>query len=382
MMISLAGRVGARATLPILRVLAYIVPGSTMLLAGCGDPPAAEVRALPVRTMRIGADTSTLAGGVSYAGVIVARTEAAVAFQVPGRIVARLVDVGQPVASGTPLARLDASDFTLNAESARASLRAADADAQTAAADLARARELHQQRILADAAMERAVALAATAASRRDDARARLAAAENAVRYATLIASEAGVVTAVMGEVGQVVAPGQPVVTIAREGAREVAIDVPEGRVASLRRGERARVSLIAADDASAAMALSATVREVAPAADPVTGTYRIRLALSASAAAAPQLGRSAVVVFEAPRQAGLVTIPSAALVRTADVAGVWVLGPKRDRLRFQAVEIARLGDGEVVLRSGLRSGDEIVSAGANRLDSAVVVKPWKGRLP
>ncbi|QJR37924.1 efflux RND transporter periplasmic adaptor subunit [Gemmatimonas groenlandica] len=333
--------------------------------------------------MRIASGDDDLGAGPTYSGIIVPRVEALVGFQVPGRVVARMVDVGARVAAGTPLARLDARDLALGVESARAALRAADAESQTAAADLARARELHAQRVIADAALERAVAAAASTAARRDDARARVATAENGAQYAILVAPTNGIVTATLAEVGQVVAAGQPAVGIAREGEVEVAADLPERQIQTVRAGAIARVSLVVEEsDGAAVISWQARVREVAPAADPMTGTYRVRLSLMKGGAPLPTLGRSASVRFTAPRRGGTYSIPATAVVRTRSIPSVWVLGDKRDHVQLRTIEIASMGDGQVIVRRGLAAGDEIVVSGANRLDSALVVTPWTGRLP
>ena len=283
--------------------------------------------------------------------------------------------------AGTPLARLDAQDLSLGAESARAAMRAAEADAVNAASEMTRATALHAEGIVTDAALERAVTTATAATARRMDARARLTVAENAARYATLSAPSTGTVTATLAEPGQVLAAGQAVVTLARDGNREVAIDVPEGRVSTVRAGQRALISLVTSD--TGVDTAGAVVREVAPAADPMTGTYRVRLTMqSASAVARLPLGRTVTVRMASASETGTVRIPSTAVVQTKASPGVWMLARSRDRVRFQPIAIAGLSDGMVTVRSGVRAGDEIVTAGTNRLDSAVVVTPWNGRLP
>lgn len=360
-----------------------IVSCGILLLSACNErADVVKVEPRPVRTMRITSAGNSASQEERYPGVIIPRIETSLGFQVPGRIVARLVDVGSRVAEGTALARLDARDLALGVESARAALNAAVTESQTTAAELARSRELHAQRVIADAALERAVASAASAAARRDDAKARLTTAENAGRYATLTAPAAGVVTALLAESGQVVAAGQPVVTLARAGEIEVAIDVPEGRIAAVRQGQRASVTLVDGTADLPRAVWQATVRETAPAADPVTGTYRVRLALVRGDAPLPVLGRSAIVGFASTGEVGAYTIPASAVVQTGRTPGVWLLSGQRDRVRFRAIEIGRIGDGDVVVRRGLSTGDEIVVAGANRLDSALVITPWEGRLP
>ena len=376
---SLSSLPGVASPAPSARArLAVQAIASAGVLAACSAPPKAAVPVTPVRTMTVG-DSGAHVHDVAdrYAGTIVPRVESSIGFQVSGRIVARLVDVGQPVRAGTPIARLDAGDYTLAVTSARAAVRAAESEAQTANADLVRARELHRQRIVPDAALERAEALAIAMTARLDDARARLATAENGAGYTTLAAPAAGVVTAMLAEVGQVVGPGQPVAIVARDAGVEVAIDVPESRIV----GDRAQVTGLGTTPPLTPV--SAAVREIAPAADPVTGTYRVRLTLAPGAAVdAPRLGQSATVSFARRASADGTTVPAAAIVQRGGRPGVWVLATSHDRVRFRPVDIVRMGDGDVVVRGPLRDGDRVVTAGAHRLDSNLVVKPWEGRLP
>jgi membrane fusion protein, multidrug efflux system len=366
-------RVIGSASLPLLGAI-------TALLSGCAPSPAARIEARPVRTFVVGSmqtDASRSTG--AYAGAVVARIESNIGFQVPGRLVTRLAEVGQHVRAGTPLARLDAQDLALGVESARAALRAAEADAANATSDVTRAKALHAEGILTDAALERATTSAATATARRSDARARAEMAENSARYAILSSPTTGIVTAALAESGQVLAAGQPVFTIARDCDRDVAIDIPEGRISAIRNGQRAQVSL----DDGATAATTAVIREVSPAADPVSGTYRVRLTLQGSQGiAAMPLGRSVSVRLVSGETVQALRIPSSAVVQTKSTAGVWVMAGARDRVRFQPVAIAGMSDGMVTIRSGVRAGDEIVSAGTNRLDSALVVTPWNGRMP
>jgi multidrug efflux system membrane fusion protein len=368
-------RVHARAGLLVLPV--------AMLLHGCGERPTTEAQPRYVRTLRIGGPADTLGHSVpAFPAVVLPRTESLLAFQVPGRIITRLVDVGTQVPSGAELAQLDPTDLALAAEGARAGLRAAEADATTAATELVRTRELHAQQLLPDAALERAIAAAASTAARRDDARARAEAAESATRHATLVAPSGGVITAVQAEVGQVVGAGQPVLTLARSGALDVAIDVPESTRRTLRLGQVAQVTWERASSEPSAPAHRATIREISPSPDVVTGAYRVRLALAPTDSTPPTLGQSAVVRLASVAAPGERSIPSSALVQTRSTPGVWVLGPNRDRALFRPVEVARVGDGQVTIRRGLSVGDEIVTGGANRLDTGLVITPWDGRLP
>ena len=100
----------------------------------------------------------------------------------------------------------------------------------------------------------------------------------NQAAYATLVAPDDGVITAISAEAGQVVAAGQTVMKLAREDEREVAISVPENRIGELARANEIGVFLWA----NPQKVYPARVREIAPAVDPVTRTFAVRVAVPA----------------------------------------------------------------------------------------------------
>ena len=144
-------------------------------------------------------------------------------------MVDRLVEVGDVVKAGQALARLDPADYQLAVSAAADQVQAASVDAQQAASDEARLRRLLADGSVGSADHERQKARADAAAARLEQARRQLDLARNRESYATLVAPYAGVVTALRFERGQVVAEGQPVLSLARDGEREIVADLPGG---------------------------------------------------------------------------------------------------------------------------------------------------------
>src|SRR3989338_143202 len=103
-------------------------------------------------------------------------------------------------------------------------------------------------------------------------AAARAGLARNQSGYTTLHADRAGVIAATLAEAGQVVAAGQPVLRLAPDGEREVAIALPEAHLVNLKIGAPAEITLLAAGENAAPLA--GRLRELSPAADPATRTY------------------------------------------------------------------------------------------------------------
>src|SRR5271168_1232084 len=197
-------------------------------------------------------------------------------FRVPGKVAKRLVEVGQTVDVGQPLATLDEIDLKLQAEQAEAEQRAATGVLAQAAAAETRARDLREKGWSTDALVDQAKASA-------DEARARLNRAErsveltnNSLSYATLVADSRGVVTATLIDPGQVVASGQTAIRVARFAEKEAVVAIPETLVGRAKDGV-ATVSLWSEPNRKYA----AKLREVAPSADPATRTYLAKFSLA-----------------------------------------------------------------------------------------------------
>ena len=208
---------------------------ASLLIAGCSEPPPPPAVAKPVFVTTVAHTAS--AQTRTFNSVVRARVESDVAFRTGGKVVERLVEVGDRVKTGQVLARLDPADYQLAVKAASDQVRAASVDAQQAASDEARFRRLLADGSVGAADHERQKARFDAAAARLDQARRQLQLARNREGYAALVAPYAGVVTAIRFERGQVVPDGQPVVSLARVGDNEVVVDLPEdwvGRARSL----------------------------------------------------------------------------------------------------------------------------------------------------
>ncbi len=325
------------------------------LLVACGEksPPPSVANAGPrlVRTLLI--DAKAFEEDNRYSGEVRARYESTLGFRVGGKMIERLVDAGARVRPGQALARLDPADARLAASQAEANRALADADFK-------RTQELKTKNFVSQAALD-AKATTAQAA----DAQAQLA--KNQANYTTLMADASGVVAAVLAEPGQVVAVGQGVLRLARDGEREVAIALPEAALAGLKPGSPATVSLWADGKTYAGQ-----VREIAPAADSATRTFAARVSIVGAAAELP-LGLTATVSF--PRKGGeRIVVPLAAIFQQGEHPAVWVVG-KENELVLRPVEVERYSDAGVVLHGGLTVGERIVAAGAFKLTAGEKVR-------
>ena len=232
-------------------------------LSGCKSESAPYVAApQPVRaaSVTLSAATDTR----SYTGTIKPRYESDLGFRVAGKIVERLVNIGDEVTPGMTLARLDATDYRLSLESAEAELKAAQSSLKQAEADERRYAALNKKAWVSDASYDQKKAAADEARGRVERAVRSLSLAKNQLAYTDLVATEAGVITALPVEVGQVVSAGQLIVRVARLDELEAVVSIPESRIDG-DRNAAATVTLWA----DAGRVYEAKLREVSPQADP-----------------------------------------------------------------------------------------------------------------
>lgn len=340
------------------------------LLAACSKTAPAGEDIRPVRAQVIApAQASVVA---ELAGDVRPRIESRVGFQVGGRIVTRVVDVGQSVQAGQVLATIDPADFKLAAAAARAQLAAAQVDRDQQRIDYKRFEELQYKGFISSADLERRKAALDAAEARHAQAAAQATVSGNQAAYATLRAPSAGVVAGLDAEVGQVVAAGQSVVRIARTGQggeKEVAVAIPESRLEQLRALPDVRVTLWANG-----AQVRGRVREISPVADAATRTYPARVTLL-DPPPTTALGMTATVVFETPIGMPVITLPLQALLREGDATFVWKLDRAASTVRKVKVEIASITGNELIIAGGVAPGDTVVTAGVHLLKEGQKVR-------
>lgn len=345
-----------------------------LLAAGCSQPPPPPepIRAVKLMTVSVGQYQSD----IEFSGEVRARIESRLGFRVAGKIIRRQVELGQSVKVGQVLAEIDAQDFRLAADAARAQVAAAATNRDLAGADYRRYKELKDQNFISGAELERRDSTFKAAQAQVDQAQAQLTSQGNQAGYTKLIADVAGVVTAIEAEPGQVVSAGAPVVRVAQNGVRDVVFSVPEDRVAAVRVGSAVAVRLW-----SAGTTLAGTVREVAASADPVTRTFQVKVALDTKTP--PPLGTTVSVVPQSVGHVGtpVIKLPTSALKHDSDGSTtVWVLDQASMTVKSQPIVVATADGNEVVISSGLQPGMQVVSAGVHVLSPNQKVTVYQPR--
>jgi RND family efflux transporter MFP subunit len=350
---------------PILAFLAAL--GAVGLLAGCQDEHHAKAPApRPVLSVVVTPQAVRIVG---FAGTVEPRYRSELGFRVLGRIVSRDVHVGDIVEKGQRLATLDPVTYQLAVRSAQADLASATARLENAAATETRQRTLLGQNIANQAQFDAARESRETAEAGVTRAKADLDKAEEQLGYTELRADFDGVVTATEAELGQVVQPGQTVVSVARPDIREAVVDLSESIGRDLRSGVRFDIALQLDPSVRAA----GSVREIAPQADPSTRTRRVRITLDRPPESF-RLGTTitATVMTQASPD---IELPASALLERDGRTMVWVVDPANRTVSTRDVTIAARDGSSVRVLDGLTSGTRVITAGVHSLTPSQTVK-------
>jgi RND family efflux transporter MFP subunit len=303
----------------------------------------------------------------SFTGIIGAKVESNLGFRVAGKIVERLVNVGQQIKAGQPLMRIDQTDLRLALTAKRNAVAAVRASVVQLDADERRFAMLVSNGAVSRQRYEQAKAALDTAEAQLAAAEAEARVAENEATYAVLVADANGTVVETLAEPGQVVSAGQTVVRIAQAGSREAVVALPETIRPAI--GSVAEASVYGGDGRR----YTARLRQLSDSADAQTRTYEARYVLDGEAAAAP-LGATVTIRLASQASQPEVQVPLGAVLDDGRKTGVWVLDSATSTVHFRPVELVRVTS-ETAVISGLSSGDPIVSLGAHLLQEGARVR-------
>src|SRR6201993_961428 len=292
---------------------------SMIVLSGCQESTAEK--AVPGRPVLVATVKYEAASPErSFVGTIRPRIETDMGFRVPGKVAKRLVEVGQTVDVGQPLALLDEVDLKLQAEQAQAEFSAATGVLAQAAASEQRAKDLRVKGWTTDAQMDSARAAADEARARLNRAERQVELTKNSLSYATLAADARGVVTATLIEPGQVVAAGQTAIRVARFAEKEAVVAIPETLVDRAKTGT-ATVTLWSEPNKK----YEAKLREISPSADPATRTYLAKFSLP-GVGDNVELGMTATLTLCDQKTARVARLPLSALYSAGEKPSFYVV--------------------------------------------------------
>ena len=323
----------------------FTLTSAMLLLAGCGRKPDSHPASQPVlATAQVQvqrAESRKRATTEEVVGTIQAKLHATLEAKVSGRIDKMPVLLGQAVKAGELVARLDAAEIKARMEQAEAGLQQAERDWKRTSA-------LFDQQAATRSDYD-------AADSRYRLAKAAVAEAQAMMGYVEILAPFAGVVTKKWADVGDLAAPGKPLIGIEDPSMLQLEADVPDAIASSIQQNARLAIQVD-----SLKGELAGTVMEIAPTADPASRTFRVKLDLPQTAGL--RSGRFARLIVPVG-ESNSVRVPTSAVVVRGQLEIVFVVTDQRAQLHL--VKTGRTIGDEIEILAGLNSGESVVVGGA-----------------
>jgi len=362
------------------------VPGALFAVLALGachrQPPSAAAPAMVLASIVHPHSGISAGENVRYPVEAAARYSNAMSFRVAGKLIERDVRLGDSVRKGQVIARLDAADAQKQAASAQATLDAAEHRLAFAKQQLDRDQAQFAQNLVAANQLEQTQDAYAAALAGREEAAAQLVLARNTLQYNSLAADQQGLITSEYADTGQVVSAGQAVYGLAWTGDTDVILDAAAGDLDRIAVGQAASVTL----SALPGRRFDARVREVAPAADPQSRTFRVKLTLTEPGAAvrfgmtgdailtrAPTAGNT--TAGNTPADAPFFKVPATAIFHQGKDPAVWVIRPSDSTLELRPVTVGSYSERGTLVTRGLKDGDNVVLAGVHTVFAGQRVK-------
>jgi RND family efflux transporter MFP subunit len=370
----------------VLRTLPFVVAAAAAL-AACHRPASPAAPPAVVVALAVHSHSAAGAGeGIRYPVEAAARYSNLMSFRVAGKLIERDVRLGDSVHKGQIVARLDPIDAEKQAGSARAALDAAEHRLAFAKQQLDRDQAQSAQNLIAANQLEQTQDAYAAALAAREESAAQWVVARNTLQYNTLVADHDGVITGENADTGQVVSAGQAVYGLAWSGDTDVVLDAAAGDLGRIGIGQGASVTF----PALPGRRFDARVREVSPAADPQSRTYRVKLTLSQPAAGVhfgmtgdAMLGPSLVAGganagLRAAADAPTFRVEATAIFHRGKDPAVWVIRPNDSTLELRPVTVSSYSERGAIVSEGLKDGEAVVLAGVHTVYAGEHVKQVK----
>ena len=327
---------------PIAVALAMAAP-----LTAAGDNGHASLATAPVTVIAAGEATS-------FDGVVEAVRQTVLASQVAGSVVALDARAGSRVKAGQVLVRLDARAAEQQAGAAAAQVQVARATQEAATRELERQRQLFQKSYISQAALDRAEAQFKTAQAEAASQLASAGAALTQSGFYSIKAPYDGIVADVAVVLGDMAMPGRALLTLYDPAALRVTAAVPQSAASRIGTGDALQVEM----PGVAAGRVAPLRWHLLPAANPATHTLELRLDLPSGTAAVPGMFARAWLpggTAASPR----FSVPARAVVRRAELTGVYVIGADGVPLLRQ-VRLGRTSGEQVEVLAGVSANERV----------------------
>lgn len=336
---------------------------SGLLLTGCSsEPDAVAPAAPPVRATLTVVAPRTSAVVLDAIGSVEPLVQATPATRVSGRVTMVAADRGEHVEAGQLLVRVDSRDLQQGLARARAGRDQAAAGNRLAQADFDRATSLFAEKAIAQQALDRARMARDGAAAALDAANRSIGEAQAHLSYGDVLAPFAGLIIDRRVEIGDLAAPGQPLITLERTDSMKVTVNVAESSALKISTGDAATVS-------SAGQQWQGVVESIVPTASRQSHSYEVRIVVD-NRHGHLRSGQFARAQFKTGERRSLF-IPRDLVVQQGQLRGVFVLTEGRALLRWLRFGVETDDDIEVL--SGLSAGETLVHPAAGVQDGVAI---------
>ncbi len=328
---------------------------AAVVMSACNakdDTESRPAEAVKVQTMQASSADAGLQG--RYSGTVEEESGSLLSFAAAGTISGVYVKEGQSVAKGSLIATLDPTQARNMHNASKAALAQAE-DAYR------RMKELHAKNSLPEIKW-------IEAQTTLEEARSAERVAAKSLSDCRLYAPFAGVISSKNMEKGQNVVPGSPVAKLVTVGRLKVKIAVPENEISQIAVGQRATVSVAALGG----QPMTGTVTEKGVTADPMTRAYDVKITVSNDGRKLMP-GMVAEVSIDG-KQASTVCVIPAHIVQIDEHNNEFVWLAVDGKAVKRVIKCGDFTADGVAVISGLAAGDNIISAGQNRVSNGTKI--------
>ncbi len=333
-------------------------------LAGCNDKATEQHKAdagATVQATLVTVEKAVLPIVVTSPGSVIAQQQAQIASRLMGFIREINVEEGQSVAAGQRLFTVDPTDIQGQVNMARAGLSQADAALADAKNDYERFGALYKEEAIPKMQWDKIRLQYQVSQQQAAAAHAGYDTAAAQMRYATVVAPFAAVVTQKMAHAGDLAAPGRPLLVLENPAKLQVQTSVAREVFAQLKPGSVVAIRVDGRDGE-----IAGKVVNLVPAADPVTHSHLVKIDL-------PQghglnSGSFVQVAFPLGEREGI-RVPVSAVLERAGITGVFV-ADAQGVVQYRMVRTGAASGGKVEIQAGLNPGERVVTSATAALQN------------
>jgi len=346
-----------------MQIKPFLMAGLCLLAVGCAGSEETTSEPRPVDWIEVGKSSQQSGAGNIFPGRIQARQTTLVSFEVGGRVASIPYDIGDAFRRGAPLARIDAKIYQMRLAEAQANLMESKARATEANLNLERQRTLFEKSAASKAELERAEAQVGSLSGLAKANAARVGLARDALSDAALRAPFSGRVARRLVEPGAQVMPGEPVLEI--DGiALEVRFSVSNEQRGALKAGDQ--ITVLVQNDDGETIEFPGAISELSNRAAGAGAFEVVASVSSPDGQLRPGLSVDVRVDINSDASGDqAILIPLTAFKPTGPNKGeVMVINKGNGRLRARPITFGESVGDQIMVRSGLKSGEIIVKRG------------------